>query len=71
MPQFELDDVHGFTGRQRGRSPEEAVRRAIGLSEADVRVDEAADLHGWQSVRVDGEPTGRVRLHQRMQFRRD
>lgn len=74
MPQYELDDVgpDQFTGRMRGRTPEEAVRRALDLSEdAEVDVDENADLRGWQAVRIDGVPAGRVRPHQRMQFRRD
>ena len=74
MPQYELDHVGpaGYEGRVRGRTPEEAVRRATGLAdEAAVIVSDDADLHGWQEVHIDGEPAGRVRLHQRMQFRRD
>jgi hypothetical protein len=74
MPQYELDDVgpDGFSGRTRGRTPDEAVRRALALpADADVTLDEKADLKGWQAVRIDGVPAGRVRLHQRMQFRRD
>ena len=74
MPQYELEDVGpgAFSGRTRGRTPAEAVRRAAALPDAaDVTVDEEADLHGWQAVHIDGEPAGRVRLHQRMQFRRD
>jgi hypothetical protein len=74
MPQYELDDVgpDHVSGRTRGRTPEEAVRRALDLSdETEVGVDEEADLRGWQAVRIDGEPAGRVRPHQRMQFRRD
>lgn len=74
MPQYELEDVgpDSFSGRMRGRTPDEAVRRAADLPDtADVAVDEEDDLHGWQAVRIGGEPAGRVRLHQRMQFRRD
>jgi hypothetical protein len=74
MPQYELDNVgpDGFSGRTRGRTPEEAVRRALGLAaEMDVVVSDDADLKGWQTVRIDGEEAGRVRPHQRMQFRRD
>ena len=74
MPQYELDDVGPETvsGLYRGRSPEEAVRRATALApEAAVDVGSEADLQGWQAVHIDGEPAGRVRLHQRMQFRRD
>lgn len=74
MPQFELEEVGpaGFSGRVRGRTPEEAVRQAAELPEAArVEVEEETDLHGWAAVRVDGQPAGRVRLHQRMRFRRD
>ena len=74
MPQYELDNVgpDGFSGRTRGRTPEEAVRRALDLpADADISVSDAATLKGWQTVRIDGEEAGRVRPHQRMQFRRD
>ena len=74
MPQYELDQVgpDGFSGRTRGRTAEEAVRRALDLpTDAEVDVSDAADLKGWQAVRIDGAAAGRVRLHQRMQFRRD
>lgn len=74
MPQYELEDVGpaSFTGRQRGRSPEEAVRQAADLpDDAPLEVEPEADLQGWQAVRIDGAPSGRVRLHQRMRFRRD
>ncbi len=74
MPQYELDAVgpEAVSGRTRGRTPEEAVRRAATLAdEVAVEVEADTDLHGWQTVRIDGEPAGRIRLHQRMQFRRD
>lgn len=74
MPQYELDDVgpDHFSGRTRGRTPEEAVRRTLDLAEAvEVTVDEEADLRGWQTVYIDGDSAGRIRPHQRMQFRRD
>ncbi|MEM1043355.1 MAG: hypothetical protein AAGI91_12085 [Bacteroidota bacterium] len=74
MPQYELDAVGpGRTsGRTRGRTPEETVRRAADVpAEAEVCVEAEADLQGWRAVYVDGAPSGRVRLHQRMQFRRD
>jgi hypothetical protein len=74
MPQYELDNVgaDGYSGRTRGRTPEEAVRRSLDLSvETDVTVADDADVKGWQTVRIDGEEAGRIRLHQRMQFRRD
>ncbi len=74
MPQYELDAVgrHEVSARTRGRTPEEAVRRAAGLpDDADLAVDAEADLHGWHVVRLEGKAAGRVRLHQRMQFRRD
>lgn len=74
MPQYELDNVGDgrFSGQMRGRTPEEAVRRALDLAaEVDVAVADNADLKGWQAVRIDGAETGRIRPHQRMQFRRD
>ena len=74
MPQYELDTVGPArtSGRFRGRTPEEAVRRAADLPEdAGLTVEDDADLHGWRAVRLSGEASGRVRLHQRMQFRRD
>lgn len=73
MPQYELDRVRGdVSGRFRGRTPEEAVRRAAALPDtAEIAVDTEADLHGWQAVCIGGEASGRIRLHQRMQFRRD
>lgn len=74
MPQYEFDAVGpiGFSGRARGRTPVEAVRHAAELGEdVAVSVADEADLHGWCAVAVDGEASGRVRLHQRMQFRRD
>lgn len=74
MPQYELDNVGAskYSGRTRGRTPEEAVRRALNLpAEVDVAVADDADLKGWQAVRIDGEESGRIRPHQRMQFRRD
>lgn len=74
MPQYELDHVgpDDFVGRARGRTPEEAVRQATGLPEsAAIAVSDEEDLHGWAAVFLDDEPSGRIRLHQRMQFRRD
>lgn len=74
MPQYELDGVGtaAYAGRTRGRTPDEAVRRALGLDEtAAVVISDEEDVHGWRDVRIDDEPSGRVRLHQRMQFRRD
>ena len=74
MPQFELDNVGptDFFGLVRGRTAEEAVRRGASISaEATLTVTSEADLQGWQDVVMDGEVSGRVRLHQRMRFRRD
>ena len=74
MPQYELDGVgpDRFVGRARGRTPEEAVRRALPLADTSVlTLAEAEDLHGWRDIQIDGETAGRIRLHQRMQFRRD
>lgn len=73
MPQFELDAVgpECFSGRVRGRTPEEAVRRVAGLDEAIEIALGGEDLQGWRAVEIDGGASGRIRLHQRMQFRRD
>ena len=74
VPQFELDNVGlgGFSGFVRGRTAVEAVRRGAELAEgALLTVAAEEDLQGWQEVVVDGEVSGRVRLHQRMRFRRD
>ena len=73
MPQFELDTVgpDRFCGRTRGRTPEDAVQRAAGLDAAATVSLGSEDLQGWRDVEIDGQPSGRVRLHQRMQFRRD
>ena len=74
MPQYELDTAGpvAFSGLTRGRSPEDAVRRAGGVpEESRVEVGEPEGPEEWQAVRVDGEPAGRLRAHQRMRFRRD
>jgi len=74
MPQFELDAVgpESVSGLFRGRTPEEAIRRAGGVDdEVPVVVVSEEDVQGWQQVEIDSTPAGRVRLHQRMRFRRD
>ena len=74
MPQYELDAVglSHFSGLQRGRTPEEAVRQAGEVPDASALVvAPEPDREGWQAVTVDGDAAGRVRLHQRMRFRRD
>ncbi|NNF57171.1 MAG: hypothetical protein HKN04_02925 [Rhodothermaceae bacterium] len=74
MPQFELEQVgpDGFSGLVRARTPEEAIRHAATLAEkCTVTLVPEADVQGWQGVQVDGAPSGRVRPHQRMRFRRD
>ncbi|HYE94883.1 MAG TPA: hypothetical protein VD962_01640 [Rubricoccaceae bacterium] len=74
MPQYELEGVGpaGFAGLARGRTPEEAVRQAGGFpAEATIEVQPAPDPQGWHEVRASGRPAGRLRLHQRMRFRRD
>ena len=74
MPQFELAQVGpgAFSGLVRGRTPEEAVRQATGMPpDAELQVSPEADVQGWQAVTMEGEPSGRVRPHQRMRFRRD
>ncbi|MDX1420333.1 MAG: hypothetical protein R3181_10235 [Rubricoccaceae bacterium] len=74
MPQYELDAVGParFSGRRRGRTPEEAARRAGQVPDASaLAVAPEADREGWQAVTVDGVPAGRLRPHARMRFRRD
>ena len=74
MPQFELENVgpSQFSGLVRGRTTVDAIgRRAEIPEEANLQVASESDLQGWQEVVVDGEASGRVRLHQRMRFRRD
>lgn len=73
MPQFELDEVGSERagGLHRGRSAEDAVRRATSTPhDVAVSVGEE-DVQGWRAIEIDGRPAGRVRLHQRMRFRRD
>jgi len=74
MPQYEVETVgpERYSGLVRGRSPEDAVRRAGGVPDASaVEVGAAEGPEAWQAVRVDGREAGRVRAHQRMRFRRD
>jgi hypothetical protein len=74
MPQYELEGVgpSRFSGLQRGRTPEEAARLAGGVPDASALVvSPEVDRDGWQAVTVDDVPSGRLRLHQRMRFRRD
>jgi len=74
MPQYELDQVgpDQRSGLVRGRTPEEAVREGTGLPEdAAIALSDEEDVHGWTVVYLDDEPSGRLRLHQRMKFRRD
>jgi hypothetical protein len=74
MPQFELDSVGQaeLSGLYRGLDVTDAVRRALDLGpDVEVEIAEPAGVAAWQDVTVDGVPAGRVRLHQRMRFRRD
>lgn len=74
MPQFELDavGVGAVSGLVRGRTAEDAIRRAAGVPDHEpVEVAEAEEADGWQSVRIGGAEAGRLRAHQRMRFRRD
>lgn len=74
MPQFELDSVGSdrVSGLFRGRTAEEAVLRALERQPgAPLAVAAAEDVQGWREVLLDDAPAGRVRLHQRMRFRRD
>ena len=71
MPHYELD-LDGTTRHERGRTPEDAVRRALALGdEARVALGEAEGGTQWTDVRVDGVPRGRLRPRDRMRFRRD
>ncbi len=74
MPQFELEKVgpNMFSGFVRGRSAEEAVVRMLeGAVRMSIVVLAATGEDGWQDVLIDQQAAGRVRLHQRMRFRRD
>ena len=74
MPQFELDNVgpQKINGLVRARSADDATRRALNLDDnTGFSVTEKEDLQGWQDVVIDGKASGRIRLHQRMKFRRD
>lgn len=74
MPQYELREVGPgrLSGLYRGRDIADAVRRALDLDAGVViEVDPPAGGAAWQEVTVNGAPAGRVRLHQRMRFRRD
>ena len=74
MPQYELDAVgpDRVTDLRRGRTPEGAVRTALGVGDdVAVEVGPAEGAEGWRAVRVDGVASGRIRPHQRMRFRRD
>ena len=57
---------------RKARTAEAAVRRGAQLhKETVLTVASLVDVQGWQDVRMDGEASGRVRLHQRMMFRRN
>jgi hypothetical protein len=74
MPQFELERVgpRAINGLYRGLDAIDALRRALEIdAETPVAVGESSGAAGWQEVTLDGAPAGRVRLHQRMRFRRD
>jgi hypothetical protein len=74
MPQFELERVGpgAVSGHYRGLDVLDAVRRALDLdAAAALEIGEPAGAAAWQEVIIDGAPAGRVRLHQRMRFRRD
>ncbi len=72
MPQFEVEltTPEPIAGLYRGRNAEDAVRNALGYS-SPIDIGDEEDLLGWRQVDIGGESAGRVRLHQRMRFRRD
>ena len=73
MPQYEFESASASAAAlHRGRTPADAVARALGVDRSAVDVSEDADEQGWQAVTVQSEPAGRVRDHAaRMRFRRD
>ena len=73
MPQYEFRSAESDgSALQRGRSPADAVARALGVEQDDVAVSEEPDAQGWQAVTVGGQAAGRIRDHAaRMRFRRD
>lgn len=74
MPQFELENVGPvqYSGLMRARSAEDAIARSSQIGpEMDLEISSETDVKGWRVVMIDGAESGRVRLHQRMKFRRD
>lgn len=75
VPQFEYAPAGHEPHHLRGRTAEDAVRRAVGVpADRTVTLTPSADragLEGWLDVEIDGVPAGRVRPHNRMRFRRD
>lgn len=72
MPTFETERPGAPAETLRARDAADAVRRAAGLpADAAVDVAEPSGPDGWCDASVNGTPSGRVRPHARMRFRRD
>ncbi|MEM9997798.1 MAG: hypothetical protein AAF809_08860 [Bacteroidota bacterium] len=72
MPQFEFDPAETNAPVQliRGRDAADAARRVLAVPVDTIAIT-APDEEGWQTVTEDEAVAGRLRLHQRMRFRRD
>ena len=76
MPQYEIKDTESpeTVVRVRARSAVEAVRSQFDLDEStSIEIEGGVHfeaLEGWQDANVDGETIARIRVFQRMKFRR-
>ncbi|MEM1057264.1 MAG: hypothetical protein AAGI52_17230 [Bacteroidota bacterium] len=72
MPQYEVETPDGDLQRLRAKTPEDAARRAVLVDTSDqVALAPEADVQGWRTITLEGQEVGRVRVHNRMRFRRD
>ena len=76
MPQYEIKDTKSpeTVVRVRARSAVEAVRTQFDLDEStSIEIEGGVRfeaLEGWQDANADGETIARIRVFQRMKFRR-
>lgn len=76
MPQYEIKNTESpeTVVRVRARSAVEAVINQFELDESTTIEIEGGGhfeaLEGWQDANVDGETIARIRVFQRMKFRR-
>ena len=77
MPQYEIKNTESpeTVVRVRARSAVEAVINQFELDESTTTIEIEGGVHfealeGWQDANVDGETIARIRVFQRMKFRR-